>query len=90
MGIAIASAHQRQVTFGFKIIGEELCHTVVLFVDRDGDGVDDCRDGCPGDPNKTSPGRCGCGKRGSRVVGDCAPVVSGGALPRRTFNFFGE
>jgi hypothetical protein len=29
--------------------------------DSDGDGVDDCNDGCPYDPNKTSPGVCGCG-----------------------------
>eukprot|EP00892_Ulva_mutabilis_P011218 jgi/Ulvmu1/8469/UM044_0002.1 len=31
-------------------------------IDRDGDGVDDCRDRCPEDPNKTTPGRCGCGE----------------------------
>ncbi|MCY3002658.1 MAG: matrixin family metalloprotease [Planctomycetota bacterium] len=29
--------------------------------DTDGDGVDDCNDGCPLDPTKTSPGVCGCG-----------------------------
>jgi hypothetical protein len=30
--------------------------------DSDGDGVVDCVDGCPKDPNKTSPRACGCGK----------------------------
>ena len=29
--------------------------------DTDDDGVDDCVDGCPEDPNKTEPGDCGCG-----------------------------
>ncbi len=30
--------------------------------DRDGDGVIDPCDGCPGDREKTEPGRCGCGR----------------------------
>ena len=30
-------------------------------IDTDGDGVSDCVDGCPNDPNKTEPGDCGCG-----------------------------
>ncbi|MCC7012467.1 MAG: matrixin family metalloprotease [Planctomycetes bacterium] len=29
--------------------------------DSDGDGVDDCSDGCPFDPLKITPGACGCG-----------------------------
>ena len=29
--------------------------------DTDGDGVDDCDDGCPEDPFKSAPGDCGCG-----------------------------
>lgn len=29
--------------------------------DRDADEVPDCRDGCPDDPLKLSPGACGCG-----------------------------
>ncbi len=33
----------------------------VIDVDFDGDGVVDCDDGCPHDPNKTAPGICGCG-----------------------------
>jgi len=28
--------------------------------DSDGDGTADCADACPYDPNKTSPGNCGC------------------------------
>ena len=40
------------------VIVTRWCHA-----DRDGDGVDDCRDRCPNDPNKTAPGRCGCGER---------------------------
>ncbi|MEO8178622.1 MAG: LamG-like jellyroll fold domain-containing protein [Deltaproteobacteria bacterium] len=29
--------------------------------DADGDGVSDCLDGCPADPNKREAGACGCG-----------------------------
>ena len=29
--------------------------------DSDGDGVPDCFDACPNDPNKLEPGLCGCG-----------------------------
>ncbi len=29
--------------------------------DTDGDGLCDASDGCPNDPNKTTPGNCGCG-----------------------------
>ncbi|MCP3874942.1 MAG: hypothetical protein GY699_17545 [Desulfobacteraceae bacterium] len=29
--------------------------------DRDGDGIVDCIDNCPDDPNKTEPEDCGCG-----------------------------
>jgi hypothetical protein len=29
--------------------------------DSDGDGVDDCTDACPDDPEKGAPGTCGCG-----------------------------
>ncbi len=32
-----------------------------LGTDTDGDGVDDCDDGCPDDPFKSAPGDCGCG-----------------------------
>lgn len=30
--------------------------------DDDNDGTSNCKDSCPSDPNKTSPGRCGCNK----------------------------
>mgnify|MGYP000290700106 CR=1 FL=1 len=30
-------------------------------LDHDGDGVPNCNDSCPADPNKTLPGVCGCG-----------------------------
>ncbi|WP_167619886.1 CehA/McbA family metallohydrolase [Maribellus sediminis] len=30
-------------------------------VDTDNDGLADCLDGCPDDPNKITPGACGCG-----------------------------
>ncbi|MBL8802774.1 MAG: thrombospondin type 3 repeat-containing protein [Planctomycetes bacterium] len=35
----------------------ELCSGV----DGDGDGTQDCIDGCPSDPAKIAPGQCGCG-----------------------------
>ena len=38
--------------------------------DSDGDGLDDCRDGCAGDPAKTSPGACGCGVADTDRDGD--------------------
>ena len=44
------------VSFGtFLIQGSPDCP------DSDGDGANDCVDGCPEDPNKTEPGDCGCG-----------------------------
>ncbi len=38
-------------------------------VDRDGDGVLDCDDNCPLDPEKLTPGRCGCGVSESQCAG---------------------
>jgi hypothetical protein len=38
--------------------------------DTDGDGVDDCNDGCPLDPNKIAPGVCGCGVPDTDSDGD--------------------
>lgn len=41
--------------------------------DSDGDGVPDCFDECPADPNKTSPGACGCGVPDTDTDGDGTP-----------------
>ena len=38
--------------------------------DSDGDGVGDCKDGCPNDPAKTEPGICGCGVADTDTDGD--------------------
>ncbi|MCZ6653687.1 MAG: hypothetical protein O7D91_11755 [Planctomycetota bacterium] len=37
------------------------CRHEPLTDDNDEDGEPNCSDGCPDDPNKTSPGECGCG-----------------------------
>jgi hypothetical protein len=39
-------------------------------VDSDGDGTADCHDSCPNDPNKISPGACGCGVADTDTDGD--------------------
>ena len=39
-------------------------------LDTDGDGTNDCDDGCPDDPGKTSPGVCGCGTADTDSDGD--------------------
>jgi hypothetical protein len=46
---------------------------VLALVDSDGDGTPDCLDGCPGDPNKTAPGVCGCGTPDTDSDGDGTP-----------------
>jgi hypothetical protein len=40
------------------------------YIDTDGDGSDDCVDGCPNDANKTAPGVCGCGVADVDTDGD--------------------
>ncbi len=50
--------------------------TVVLTLDTgdsDSDGVPNCSDGCPGDPNKIDPGICGCGASDADFDGDGVP-----------------
>lgn len=42
----------------------------IQYTDSDGDGISDCIDGCPTDPNKTEPGICGCGVTDSDFDGD--------------------
>lgn len=41
--------------------------------DRDNDGVPDCFDECPSDPNKWKPGECGCGMPETDSDGDGFP-----------------
>ena len=38
--------------------------------DSDGDGTNDCIDGCPNDPLKIAPGQCGCGNLDTDTDGD--------------------
>ncbi len=38
--------------------------------DADGDGVEDCVDGCPNDPDKMQPGQCDCGYPEDDADGD--------------------
>jgi hypothetical protein len=47
-----------------------LCDVPNVCADTDGDGVNDCVDGCPNDANKTSPGQCGCGNPDTDSDGD--------------------
>ncbi len=65
-GIAAVSA-----TASFEILvdsdgdgtpdAEDICPGGDDSIDTDGDGVPDDCDGCPDDPQKSSPGECGCG-----------------------------
>ena len=51
--------------------------------DSDGDGVSDCGDGCPDDPNKIEPGMCGCGNLDTDTDSDgTADCVDGCPLDR--------
>jgi hypothetical protein len=53
------------VTFtGVDVPGGSTCP------DSDGDGVNDCVDGCPSDPAKIAPGQCGCGVADTDADGD--------------------
>ena len=56
----------------FVIIGEARSGTIGITpcLDSDGDGVSDCVDNCPDDPNKSEPGNCGCGVPETDVFGD--------------------
>jgi hypothetical protein len=42
-------------------------------IDTDGDGSNDCVDGCPSDGTKTAPGACGCGTPDTDTDGDGTP-----------------
>ena len=41
--------------------------------DTDGDGTQDCVDGCPSDPLTTAPGQCGCGVADTDTDADGTP-----------------
>ena len=47
-------------------------------LDSDSDGTPDCNDLCPNDPNKTSPGACGCGVADSDSDSDGTPDCNDG------------
>ncbi|MCP4892467.1 MAG: hypothetical protein GY911_01460, partial [Actinomycetales bacterium] len=49
------------------------CGCGVADTDIDGDGISDCYDNCPDDPNKTEPGACGCGVADTDSDGDGTP-----------------
>ncbi|MFC2081729.1 fibronectin type III domain-containing protein [Candidatus Bipolaricaulota bacterium] len=46
--------------------------------DEDGDGMPDCADGCPEDPEKVVAGACGCGVADTDSDGDGTPDCSDG------------
>lgn len=48
----------RASTYGRGILERDLCDDNI---DTDNDGVTDCQDLCPEDPDKLEPGDCGCG-----------------------------
>lgn len=50
-------------------------------IDSDGDGVPDEQDGCPNDPDKTSPGNCGCGNPEAPGCGAQEPDTPTGPSP---------
>ncbi len=55
-------------------IGSGAVHEVgYVCPDSDGDGANDCVDGCPNDPGKTAPGACGCGVPDADSDGDGTP-----------------
>ena len=48
------------------------------YPDTDGDGTNDCLDGCPNDPLKIAPGVCGCGVPDTDTDGDGTPDCNDG------------
>lgn len=50
--------------------GDEIPYECETEHDADGDGVEDCSDGCPNDPSKTEPGQCDCGLPDDDLDGD--------------------
>ncbi len=65
--------------------------------DTDGDGVSDCADACPADPDKVAPGTCGCGRsdvdENQNGTADClefdtmlTPIARWDVVPRQRIN----
>jgi hypothetical protein len=50
----------------------------VADTDSDGDGTPNCNDGCPNDPDKITPGICGCGVADTDSDGDGTPNCNDG------------
>lgn len=62
------------LTASAQIVGSTVVVTFIAAgADSDGDGTPDCADGCPNDPNKTTPGACGCGVPETDTDGDGTP-----------------
>ena len=53
--------------------GSDICPDHDDGFDTDADGTPDGCDGCPHDPNKTSPGNCGCGNPETACVQEVEP-----------------
>ncbi len=47
-----------------------LTNAIIVCIDDDNDGTCNADDACPNDPNKTSPGQCGCGVADTDSDGD--------------------
>lgn len=67
-GLAYQFNNSNQIAFTLGFSGGSTAVVVAAIggcptpgLDSDGDGADDCLDGCPNDAGKTSPGTCGCG-----------------------------
>lgn len=56
----------------FNWVADSTC-TQRLGADTDGDGTNDCEDGCPNDALKTEPGVCGCDEPEVPRCGDPLP-----------------
>ncbi len=51
----------------------EPCMGTMDMADKDGDGIMDCEDACPHDPEKGEPGACGCHQPDTDSDGDGTP-----------------
>jgi hypothetical protein len=54
-------------------VARDTAHIIFDTGDNDNDGVTNCNDGCPDDPNKTAPGACGCGASDADFDNDGVP-----------------